>query len=152
TADKSVQKVIEMLATRQNSDGAFGLWAAGPHVAPMASAWGVHFLLEAREHGYDVPPALLKNALGWLKSIASSPGESLLDERLRAYATYLVTRGGMVTSAYAAGIKKRLEAEHAKEWKEDDAAMWLAATYALLHEDRLARAILDDVHFGSRVE
>ena len=152
TADRSVQKVIEMLAARQNSDGAFGLWAAGPHVGPMPSAWGVHFLLEAKERGHDVPPALLKNALGWLKSIASSPGESMLDERLRAYATYLLTRGGMVTSAFAAGIKKRLEAEHAKEWNEDDAAVWLAATYGLLHEDRLARNLLDDVHFAARVE
>ena len=50
--------------------------------------------------------------------------------------------------AFAAGVRKRLQTEHDKDWRGDEAALWLGATYALLHDDRAARALVEDARFG----
>lgn len=147
----AVAETVAMLRTRQNDDGAFGLWAGGPHVAPFASAWAAQFLVEARDRGQAVPRDVLDGAMGWLKQLAASEGDSLGGERLRAYAVYLLTRGGMVTSRYASALQQRLDAQYPKAWRADLAAVYLAATYKLLHEDRLAASLLDGVRFSDQV-
>src|SRR4029079_6161095 len=66
----SIAKLVAMLRTRQNADGAFGLWAANPLVDDVASIHAVHFLIEARERKETVPPDMLANANNWLRTLA----------------------------------------------------------------------------------
>jgi uncharacterized protein YfaS (alpha-2-macroglobulin family) len=146
----SIAKLVGMLRTRQNADGAFGLWAANPLVDDVASIHAVHFLIEARERRETVPQDMLAAANNWLRQLAASEGSSLAEERLRAYAVYLLTRQGIVTSNLAAALQKRLEDNHAKTWTTDLAAAYLAATYQLLKQDRLAEQALADVKPGAR--
>jgi uncharacterized protein YfaS (alpha-2-macroglobulin family) len=146
----SLAKLIAMLRTRQNGDGAFGLWAANPLVDDVASVHAVHFLFEARERKETVPQDMLANENNWLRSLAGSEGTSLADERIRAYATYLLTRQGNVTSNLASALQKRLEENHAKTWQNDVVAAYLAATYQLLKQDRLADKLIADVKAGSK--
>lgn len=67
---------------------------------------------------------------------------------MRAYAAYLLTRQGVVTSNLAAAVQKRLEDNHAKTWGADTAAAYLAATYQLLKQDRLADKLIAEVKPG----
>ncbi|MEP6701528.1 MAG: alpha-2-macroglobulin [Betaproteobacteria bacterium] len=146
----SLAKLIGMLRSRQNSDGAFGLWAANPLVDDAASVHAAHFLIEARERREFVPQDMMNAANNWLRQLAGSEGTTLPDERVRAYATYLLTRQGTVTSNLASAVQKRLEENHAKTWASDTAAAYLAATYQLLKQDRLADKLIAEVKPGTR--
>ena len=70
-AAKSIAHAIATLEARQNADGAFGLWSAGADVVPFVNVYATHFLLEAREHGFEVPPLLLAGALNSLRTMAA---------------------------------------------------------------------------------
>ena len=146
----SLGKLIAILRSRQNGDGGFGLWAANPLVDDAAAVHAVHFLIEARDRRELVPQDMMTSANNYLRQLAGSEGTSLADERVRAYATYLLTRQGVVTSNLAAAVQKRLEENHARTWGVDTAAAYLAATYQLLKQDRLADKLIAEVKPGAK--
>jgi uncharacterized protein YfaS (alpha-2-macroglobulin family) len=138
----SLARAIATLQGRQNADGAFGLWSAGPDVSNLVTAYATHFLIEMRDHGLDVPPALLDRALAALRAIVGTPGSTLPDLRAQSYALYLLARNGAVVTDQLGPIREALEQNFADDWKNDAAALYLAATYELLKMDRHAAAIL----------
>ena len=152
TADKALANIIATLRARQNAEGGFGLWAANTSVVDFVSVYATHYLIEARERGYVVPPDMLENSKNYLTQLAQRDGNSLADERTRAYAVYVLTRTGIVTTPFAASLQKRLETQYSKEWKKDSAAMYLAATYKLLRQERLANNLVATVPFGEAVK
>jgi uncharacterized protein YfaS (alpha-2-macroglobulin family) len=148
TSRDAVARWVALLRTRQNEDGAFGQWAANPHVDKLSSVYATHLLLEAKERGYPIPADMLKAALGSLQAIASDEGDSLAETRVSAYATYVLTRSGMVTTRYAAALQKHLEANHKKTWRSDLAAAYLGATLVLLKQERAGKAMLAEPKLG----
>jgi uncharacterized protein YfaS (alpha-2-macroglobulin family) len=148
TAAKAVASAVAVLRSRQNEEGAFGLWAANPRVDVLASVYAVHVLTEAKERGWSVPSDTLKSGLGWLQTVARHDGDSLAEERVRAYAVYVLTRNGIVTSGFAQALQKHLEANYPKEWKKDLAAAYLASTYRLLQQERLGRSLMEEQKIG----
>jgi uncharacterized protein YfaS (alpha-2-macroglobulin family) len=144
----AVDRWMGLLRARQNESGAFGRWAANPEVDKLASVWSAHMLIEAKERGFAVPAETLKTATAYLQTLAADDAEGLFDGGVRAYATYILTRGGMMTGAFAAAQEKHLQANHPKEWRGDLAGLYLAATYRLLKQERPARAIIDGITFG----
>jgi uncharacterized protein YfaS (alpha-2-macroglobulin family) len=109
----------------------------------------MHFLIEARDRGRAVPADMLTNGNNWLKSLAASEGTSLADERARAYAIYVLTRQGIVTSNFAAALQKRLENGYATTYAQDIAAAYLAASYQLMKQQGLANRLIGGLQFGS---
>ncbi len=148
TAAKAVAAAIAILRSRQNEDGGFGLWAANPHVDTLASVYALHMLTEAHERGWNVPADTLKSGLSWLQQLARQDGDSLPEERVRAYAIYVLTRNGMVTSGFAQALQKHLEANYPKEWRNDLAAAYLGATYQMLRQEKLGRSLVEELKLG----
>ncbi|HEY6854149.1 MAG TPA: alpha-2-macroglobulin family protein, partial [Gemmatimonadales bacterium] len=148
-ATQSFDKVLDMLRSRQNEEGAYGLWAANAHVDDYVSVYAQHFLLEAKEHGFTVPPEVLTQGAGYLQHLASTEGNSLFDERTRAYAIYLLTRQGVVTTGYAMALEKRVRTNYADTWQQDLTAAFLAATYQLLRQDSHADALIAAARFDT---
>ncbi|HKV69700.1 MAG TPA: alpha-2-macroglobulin family protein, partial [Gemmatimonadales bacterium] len=146
-AATSFGKVVDMLRSRQNEEGAYGLWAANAHVDPYVSVYAQHFLLDARERGFAVPPEVLANGWRYLIHLASTEGNSLAEERVRAYAIYLLTRSGIVTTGFATALDRRVRTNYANQWNQDLTAAFLASTYQLLKQEGLAATIMDGVHF-----
>jgi uncharacterized protein YfaS (alpha-2-macroglobulin family) len=142
--------LIAELRSRQNADGAYALWAANHHVVDMASVYAQHFLLEAQERGRSIPPDMMANGNNWLKQLAASEGNSLEDERARAYAIYLLTRQGVVTTNFAAALQKRLETRYEKTWRQDIAAAYLASAYMLMKQERLANSMMGAFKLGEQ--
>lgn len=135
---------IDALHSRQNEQGGFGLWSATPDSEPFVSAYAVHFLLEARDRGVAVPKDMLDAGNKYLSLLAADDSDtSLGDLRARAYAVYLLTRQGNVTSNNLAAVQKRLQDAYPDKWKHDLAAAWLAASYKLLKQDRQANTLID---------
>ncbi|WP_448095873.1 alpha-2-macroglobulin [Luteibacter yeojuensis] len=134
-----VAALFDTLHARQNGQGGFGLWTATPDTHTFATDYAVHYLIEASDRGVAVPRDMLASADEALRQIAAADsGDSLVEMRQRAYAIYLLTRQGNVTTNDLASLQRRLQEVHANEWKSDLAAAWLAASYKLLHQDRLA--------------
>jgi uncharacterized protein YfaS (alpha-2-macroglobulin family) len=149
---RAMESLVAVLRTRQNAEGAFALWAANSHVDVHSSVYAMHFLVEARERGRVIPPDMLAAGNNWLRSLAATEGTTLADERTRAYAVYVLTRQGVVTTNFASGLQKRLEAGHAKTYGQDMAAAYLAASYQLMKQQRLADRLIADMRMGAAAE
>jgi uncharacterized protein YfaS (alpha-2-macroglobulin family) len=143
-AKDALAKLFAVLRARQNSEGGFGLWAASPQAAEFASVYAAHLLLEAREYGETAPDDMLQKGLAYLQTLASSPANDLPSLRVRAYAAYLLTRRGAVTATILAALREALDANVAAEvWHDDLTAAYLAASYQLLKQERLAGELIE---------
>ncbi len=141
-AQASLGKAIEALRSRQNDEGGFGLWASSPRSAPGPSVYALHALLEAKQRGQGVPADLAKRGQSYLIELAGGEPQDLADARLRAYAIYVLTRGGTTTLRFAHALERKLEDGFAAEWKQDLAAAYLASAHALLHRDADAERLI----------
>jgi uncharacterized protein YfaS (alpha-2-macroglobulin family) len=138
-----VAALFDVLRARQNGQGGFGLWTATPDTQAFVTDYAVHYLIEATDRGVAVPRDMLSAADNALRQIAADDsGDTLAQMRQRAYAVYLLTRQGNVTTNDLAAVQRRLEEAYPKVWKGDLAAAWLAASYQLLHQDRLAADLM----------
>jgi hypothetical protein len=134
---------IDILRSRQNAQGGFGLWTQTPDSEPFVSAYAMHFLLEARDRGVAVPADMISAGNNYLQLLAREEGDSsLAGLRQRAYAVYLLTRQGNVTTNSLAAVQKRLQDAYPNSWKNDLAAAWLAASYKMLKQDKEADALI----------
>ena len=130
---------IDVLRSRQNAQGGFGLWTQTPDSEPFVSAYVMHFLLEARDRGVAVSPDMISAGNNYLQMLARQEGDSSrAGLRQRAYAVYLLTRQGNVTTNSLAAVQKRLQDAYPNDWKNDLAAAWLAASYKMLKQDKQA--------------
>lgn len=150
TALDSFLAAQRVLAARQNSSGAFGLWAANDEAPLFISAYGAHYLTEAREAGMPVDQDLLSRALQGLRSALESDADlERHDARSAAYAIYVLTRNGVVTTNYINGL---LSSKHLpRGWRSGPTAAYLLGAYALMHEEREAESLLDS-SFAGRAE
>ncbi|MFC3651353.1 alpha-2-macroglobulin [Dyella humi] len=140
---EALGKLLDVLHARQNSEGGFGLWAATPDAEPFVSNYAMNFLLEARDRGTAVPQDMLDAGNKYLQQLANDEGMDSIDKlRQRAYAAYLLTRQGNVTTNALASIQKRLQEVYPDGWKSDLAAAWLAASYKLLKQDDEANRLI----------
>lgn len=146
----NLENALSVLRSRQNAEGGFGLWDASVSADEFASVYAVHLLLEARDHanaGEVVPADMLKSGLDYLQTLAASPADNLNTVRIRAYATYLLTREGIVTTPLLANLRSTLDAKTLtdasfKEWRSDLTAAYMAASYQLLQQHALANELI----------
>ncbi|VWB33645.1 alpha-2-macroglobulin [Burkholderia pseudomultivorans] len=139
----AVAQFFGVLRSRQNAQGGFGMWSATPDADPFVSAYAMHVLIDARERGAAVPKDMLDAGTQYLQKLAANDALGSLDLlRQRAYAVYLLTRLGNVTTNSLATVQKRLQDAYPDAWKNDLAAAWLAASYRLLKQDKEAATLI----------
>lgn len=138
------QATLAVLRSRQNDAGAFGLWTASVEVQPFVTAYAMLYLLEARDRGLPVPADLIEKANAWLNELAADESsEALHDVRARAFAVYLLTRQGQVTTNALLAVRQKLEANWPQQWRGDVSAVLLAAAYAGLKQEEAALPLLE---------
>ncbi|QGZ64171.1 MG2 domain-containing protein [Paraburkholderia acidisoli] len=143
TGADMTRQFFELLRSRQNAQGGFGLWTATQDADPFVSVYAMHVLIDAGERGVAVPPDMLDAGNQYLQKLAANDALDTLDLlRQRAYAVYLLTREGNVTTNSLAAVQKRLQSAYPNQWKDDLAAAWLAASYQLLKQDKEAAALI----------
>jgi uncharacterized protein YfaS (alpha-2-macroglobulin family) len=140
--------LIEELELRQNDQGAFKLWPGGNQVVEFVSLYAQQFLIEAAARGKPVPAGMIENGNAYLKTVAARDGNNLAEERDSAYAVYLLTRQGILATAEAQSLNKRLTERYKGQWEEDLAAAWLSASLELMHQDNDARRLISRMRFG----
>ena len=143
-AQQGFASALAVLRSRQNAEGGFGLWTASVEADEYASVYALHMIIDARERGFAVPPDLLAKGNGWLQQLAGSPAKDLHDVRSRAYAAYLLTRQGTVTSAQLAALRETLDKKYPGAWQKDSIAVYLAASYKLMKDEKQAAKLMDE--------
>ncbi len=142
-AEDHLKTIIGILRSRQGSDGAFGYWRPGDAAAmDFPSVYAMHYLTEAKQAGFAVPPDLVKRGLGHLEQMAVREVGGLYEARIQAYAIYLLTRNDVVTTNYLIHLREYLDNNFRDEWQNDLAGVYVAAAYALLKKDGEAEKLI----------
>jgi len=139
----ALQSLYAVLHTRQNGEGGFGLWTSTPESVRYVSDYAMQFLIEAKERGQKLPGDMLDAGNKYLRQLAADQGDSsLAGLRERAFAVYLLTRQGNVTTNELAAVQKRLDDRFPDQWKNDLSAAYLASALKLLKQDRDAERMM----------
>ncbi|MGQ0529475.1 MAG: alpha-2-macroglobulin family protein [Panacagrimonas sp.] len=141
----SVAKLIDELRARQTPDGAYRNWPGGFETQDFVSVYAQHVLVEAGERGQSVPRDLLDQGNAYLRQLAARDGDTLEQDRIGAYALYLLTRQGQTLGADASRLRERLDTRYAKTWRNDAAGAYLAAAMLLMKQNDEARALFDKI-------
>ncbi|HZP65822.1 MAG TPA: alpha-2-macroglobulin, partial [Rudaea sp.] len=138
-----LQALFAVLHTRQNGEGGFGLWTSTPVSERYVSAHAMLLLVEAKERGQKLPGDMLDAGDKYLHQLAADESDLSLDGlRERAYAIYLLTRQGTVTTNEIAAVIKHLDERYPKQWRDDLVAAYVAASFKLLKQDRDADKLI----------
>jgi hypothetical protein len=139
--EASVAADVEHLSQMQNSDGGFAYWDRGYPSEPYLSVYVTEALARAKLKGFTVPPQMLANAQGFLKTIDSHiPAFYGEEERLAIDAYALVARKhlGDLDIATGKAILKRAGGVDKVSMETDG---WLLSVFAgspLVADERAA--------------
>ena len=142
---------IDRLRPRQNADGGFLFWLTSAKSTPFASVYITHFLAEARALGLPVPDDMYARAGSYLRRLAGGDDSQFFHlpaARTRAYAIYLLTLSGRVTTNNLDALQEKLEAHAEETWRADIVSAYMAASHALLRNDELADRLIDGYRLG----
>jgi len=90
-----VQAAIRRLQTMQTPSGGYAFWPGDGEAVPWVSAYVCHFLLEAGQAGYSVPPRMVGEGLDYLQGLANpEQGSATQQVEQAAYALYVLAKGG----------------------------------------------------------
>ncbi len=93
--DERVRAAIDRVLSRQDSNGAFGLWQAGDSEDLWLDSFVAEFLTRAREKGFTVPQRSFDSALDHLRNFVANTTEVDAEKgRALAYAVYVLARNG----------------------------------------------------------
>ncbi len=144
-----VADAVDTLRRRQTGDGGFSYWDDGGEADPFITAYGVEFLTRAREAGFPVPPDLVDGALRYLRDKTNRDVKDLDDARDKAYAIYVMTSNGIVTTNEILHVLKYFDDQKETDWKTDLTAVYIASSYQLMQQGDMAKQTLDEFAKGS---
>ncbi len=144
--------LINKLRQRQLAGGGFSFWPGGRNAAEYPSVYVMHFLIEARDLGYSVPTDMLQRGKDFLNGYVGRDSHNLAEARARANAIYLLTRLGTVSTNYLVHLQTYLDKSYRKIWKDDLAAVYMAATYQLLQKRNVAEELISHYRMGSKTD
>ena len=123
------------LRSRQAEGGGFRLWPSSGTVLPFVSAYVAHLLTDAQDAGLGGAEDMLESALVYLRRVAARREDRLAralgndatggengpprEAMVVAYAIYVLTRNGIVTTNYLTALEDRLDAVYADRWRGD---------------------------------
>jgi len=138
-----LENVFAVLRRRQNDQGAFGYW--GPEKGAgidFMSVYAMHFLIEAKAAGFAPPAEMLASGLRNLQAMVAKEPASLDDARTVAYAIYLLTREGVVTTNYILNLRDYLDKNFAKEYPAELTGVYLAGALHILKKENDAEKLI----------
>ncbi len=106
-----VQAGVYRLRSMLTDSGGLAMWPGGGSPHPWGTVYAAHFLLEARQAGYDVDEIFLHEVLGYVAGLArNAPADQAWDRERTAYALYVLARAGKPDLAAMNLLRSRLPA------------------------------------------
>ena len=94
---EDVQNVINKMKSYQRSDFSLSNWEGGNYVNPWTELYALHFLVEAKKQGFDVPDYLLSGMLKYQGDIAKAwknNPDFKQGETIQAYRLFVLALAG----------------------------------------------------------
>ncbi len=139
-----VNEVIRQLSTRQLGDGGFMFWYGDNYSSEWASTYAGHFLIEAKNRGYDVPGTVIsrwvqfqaKLAQNWLPTNPNRSyySWSMIDLQ-QAYRLYTLALSGNAELGAMNRLRELPNLSLQARWR-------LAATYAIVGRREVANSLV----------
>ncbi|MFN2508967.1 MAG: alpha-2-macroglobulin [Chthoniobacterales bacterium] len=144
-----IEKAFSVLRRRQNDKGGFGYWAVEKNTGiSFMSVYAMHFLTEAKAAGFAPPAEMFAGGLRNLRELVVMEAETLEEARVLAYAIYLLTREGVITTNHIINLRDYLEKNFEKEWQTDLTGVYLAGALHLLHKEDDAGKLIARYRIG----
>lgn len=138
-----LEKVFGILRRRQNDQGAFGYWAPETdEKISFNSVYAMDFLSTAKAAGFAPPADMFASGLRYLQKMVGREPSTLAEARAVAYAIYVLTREGVVTTNYILNLRDYLEQHQTDLWENDITGVYLAGALKLLHKDKDAEDLI----------
>lgn len=148
-AAEKIAQTIDTLKSRQNDDGSFTLWGAQNVTrnnstdtdAALITAYVAQFLTIAKENGFDVPKNMQMRAVDFLRTYSGTNISDARAAHAHAFAIYVVTRNGYVTTSYIDTFEEYVNA-NIKNWRTGIMGPYIAASYKMLKKDDMAYELI----------
>jgi uncharacterized protein YfaS (alpha-2-macroglobulin family) len=150
--NKQLERTFEILARRQNDQGAFGYWVPeqGDSIN-FVSAYVMDFLSESKAAGFAPPPDMFASGMRNLQRMATREPMNFAEARTVAYAIYILTREGVITTNYILNLRDYLDKNEKDQWQNDITGVYLAGALHLLHKDADAERLIADYKIGTAI-
>jgi uncharacterized protein YfaS (alpha-2-macroglobulin family) len=136
---------------RQNNDGSFGYWA--PETTDRISFVSVYvmdFLSNAKASGFAPPEEMFSLGLRYLQKTVTQEPNNLFEARTVAYAIYVLTREGVITTNYVLNLRDYLEKNQHDKWQNDITGVYLAGALHILQKDSEAEKLIAKYKLGEQ--
>lgn len=150
-SDKDFKRLISQLSLRQNSKGQFGYWSGNSFTNDFINVYAAHFLILAKEKGFQISGPVLDDVLKYLNSFLLTHPQDIEQIRYQAYALYLLTDQGYKLTNHLERIHTLLKEKYENIWEKDLTAIYLAATYKILKQNSEAEKILSKVKWNNGI-
>jgi len=148
-ADSQIEKTFGILRRRQNDQGAFGYWAPETdEKISFNSVYVMDFLSAAKTAGFAPQADMFASGLRYLQKMVGREPSSLVEARTIAYAIYVLTREGVVTTNYVLNLRDYLDQHQTDIWQNDLTGVYLAGALKLLHKDKDAEDLIAAFKIG----
>ncbi len=146
----NVRAAISRLQTMQRYNGALAYWPAGNEENWWATTYAAHFLIEARQAGYEAPSSLIDGLTGYMQSRVKQHPESeywfyeaptryvkrKLASRENLYSLYVLALAGKADLSSMNYYKSKPEA------LTEDSRYLLASAYLIIGDRRSFQSLL----------
>lgn len=140
--------VVASLQARQQANGGFGFWPGSSAVNDFASIYAMHFLTDAADLDITVPANMRATGLDYLRTLAAAQ-PSTANAYRQAYAIYILTRNGQVTTNYLTQLQEYLQKNRPNSWRTELAGAYMAAAYRQLKLNDLAHGLIGQYQFAA---
>ena len=108
------------------------------------------FLSEAKASGFAPPPEMFASGLRSLQKMVTRDPANFSEARTLAYAIYILTREGVITTNYILNLRDWLDKNEKEQWQNDIAGVYLAGALHLLHKDADAERLIASYKLDNR--
>ena len=143
-ANKIINDTISILQSRMKYDGNIGYWTTNSNKDSFITFYCAEFLIDARNKGYYVPDEMLQKVKIAIENEIKREKDSSYDIYLRAYGIYILTKSEEVTTHYIEKLENDINKNNYSY--SDYEALYLAASYAMLKQDKKANEILKKIN------
>ena len=136
----NIKRSIQRINFFQQSSGGFSYWPGRDEISDWGTSYAGHFLILAKEAGYYIPSELLNKWIGYQQKMASRWKESK-----SKYYSYDFGQAYRLYTLAIAGKPNLSAMNRMREYRNlsQEAALRLAAAYAILNEKTVAKSLID---------
>ncbi len=136
-SEQNVKSTILKLTQMQRNDGAVLYWMGGNYTYDWVTTYAGHFMIEARDRGYNVSPSFLNSWADYQKQKASewSASKNNQDDLEQAYRLYTLALYGKPEAGAMNRLRESANLSPAAAWR-------LAAAYALDGKPEVAQKLI----------